>query len=192
MDILKINDSSMMLTLTAEDMKNYSLDVSIMEECREYSVEMIKHILHDASEKCNFKSDGETFFVKLYVSTKGECEIFIKRIENKSSSTVGITEITEETLLPPSLQSHGVYIYSFSEMVQLTGACKRLQIAGYFGDSAAYSDNNIKVYYLIIEERSPLPEEHGGRLCARNTVYYINEHCNLICRDAVHSLGNLA
>ena len=192
MDILRINDSSMKLTLTAEDMIDYSLDIDIMSECREYSVEIIRHILRDAGKKCDFKSDGETFFVKLYISTKGECESFIKRIENNSSSTIGVTEITEETCFTLPTQSRGIFVYSFSEMIQLMQTCKRLQTAKYFGDSAAYRDDGRRIYYLIIEERSPLPEEHGGKLCTRNTAYYISEHCILICRDAVHSLGDLA
>lgn len=178
MDILKLNDNSMKVMLTAEDMMEYSLDCYTLEYDSDYSVNVLRNILRSAGEKCGFESGDSKFYVQLYASAKGECEIYVRRIDTERTVVAG--------------NSHrGICVYSFDAMTHMLQTCSRLRTAGYTGISSAYKENGSKQYYLLLEERSPLPEEHGGRLCERNTKYYIYEHCKLICDGAVELLGRL-
>lgn len=168
----------MKVMLTAEDMMAYCLDCDTLEYDSDYSVDVLRQILHTASEECGFESCGSKFYVQLYASAKGECEIYVRRIDTERSMVTG--------------SSHrGICVYSFDSMTHMLQACSRLRTAGYTGISSAHKEDGGKLYYLLLEERSPLPEEHGGRLCERNTKYYIYEHCKLICDDAVSVLGRL-
>lgn len=176
MDILRINNNSLKLTLTAEDMADYSLDYKSIEKNKEQSIDTLRYLVKVAGDRCGFVSDGSKFYVQLYASAKGDCEIYIKRINT-------------ENLQASNYKS--VCVYSFENMTQMLQACSRLMIAKYNGDSTAYKEYNGIHYFLILEERSPLPEEQGGKLCERNTAYYIFEHCKLICSSAVEMLGKL-
>ncbi len=191
MDILKISGDSLKVMLTAEDMMAYSLDCDTMAKDTRHSVNVLREILRDAGELCDFPSDGARFFVQLYASPKGECEIFVKRLDEVIVSALELKHEAGELYLTPAPANRGIFVYSFESMDPMMQTCKRLQTAKYFGDSAAYKDDCGRLYYLILEERSPLPEEHGGHLCPKNTAYYINEHCRLICRGAVRALGDL-
>ncbi len=189
MDILKISDNSLKLMLTAEDMNTYALNCDSIEHNRSYSVEKVRQILRDAGEICGFKSTGAKFFVQLYTSFNGECEIFVHRIENAQPD---YTWDTKEYSIVKQELSKGIYVYSFDDMTPLLETCLRLRTSGYSGDSNAYREYFGRMYYLVLTERSPLPEEQGGKLCTKNTAYYITEHCKLICHDAVDVLAGLA
>ena len=179
MDILKISDNTLKLILTPDDMATYTLDYSLMDYDKSGTAEILKEIVKSAGDKCGFTSEGSKFYVQLYASAKGECEIYVSRIDLENQVN------TEK-------QRKNTCIYSFDNMLSLLQSCNRLKTAKYCGESTAHKDMFQKKYYLIIEERSPLPEEHGGHLCKNSTDYYIIEHCKLICNDAVTSLGDLA
>ncbi len=192
MDILKIGKDTLKLMLNEDDMIAYSLDFDNLENDRSHSLDVIRSILRDAGNKIGFNSEGEKFFVQLYVSGCGECEIFVKKLDTPVFSAIELRQNTEDYSTPGTQTNRGLFVYSFNDISHMIHSCKGLKTSNYIGGSAAYKDNGKQNYYLIIEERSPLPEEHGGRLCNKNTAYYINEHCRLICRDAVVTLGNLA
>ncbi len=192
MEILKISDNSLKVMLNAEDMNAYSLDCDLIEYNRPYSVAVLREILRDAGDMCGLDSSGAKFFVQLYASATGECEIFARRIEESATAVPDYKWNVKEYSIIPAKSSRGIYVYSFDSMGPLLESCNRLCTAGYSGESNAYRDEGIIRFYLVLEERSPLPEEHGGKLCTKNTAYYINEHCKLICEGAVELLGRLA
>lgn len=192
MDIIKINENSLKLILTAEDMSDFSLDIDSIAYNSLKSVSSIRDLLYRAARSCGFPTDFGKVSVQLYVSVKGGCEIFVKKLDTIVASALDTRLDTDTHTQLPEKISRGIYVYSFNELSAMIQACKRLQTAKYMGDSAAYCDKEKKIYYLIIDEKSPLPEEHGGHFCKKNTAYYINEHCRLICRSAVGFLGNLA
>ena len=70
-------------------------------------------------------------------------------------------------------------------------ACRSLQGAGYSGESAAYGEASRR-FYLVTGEDSPVISEEGGVKCRPQMIYYISEHCDYVCRDAVNVLGALA
>lgn len=178
MDILKINNESMKVMLTAEDMSAYCLDCNTIESDRAASINALRHILSFAGKECGFETYDAKLYVQLYASAKGECEIYVRKVDTERSFNVGSGH-------------RGLCVYSFDAMTNVLQTCSRLRTAGYSGESSAYKENGRHVYYLMLEESSPLPEEHGGKLCERNTKYYIYEHCSLICDGAVELLGKL-
>ena len=192
MDILRINENSIKLMLTAEDLMSYSLSYDIMLKDGENSVGLLKKILRDAGEVCDFRTADRKLFVRIYVSPSSECEIFVRRLEDIADSSAELQKIPSESATVTVPEYKSIFVYSFSEMTPLMQTCKSLRTANYVGDSAAYKDDGSCVFYLILEEKSPLPHEYGGKLCSKNTAYYISEHCSLICRGAVASLGSLA
>lgn len=191
MDILKISEDTLKVMLTAEDMNAYSLDYETIENDRTQSVFILREILREASDRCGFSSEGSKFYVQLYASFKGECEIFVRRLGDARMSQSDYKWDTKEYSLIPSVSHGGMYVYSFDAMTPMLQACSRLRTARYNGESNAYKEHGGRMYYLVLEERSPLPEEQGGRLCERNASYYIKEHCKLICEGAVELLGRL-
>lgn len=192
MDILKIGDDSLKVMLTADDLILYSLDYDILNSKTEYSMEVLKEIIRDAGEKCGFDSDLSKLFVQLYASSKGECEIYAKRISDSGTVTPDCNIRSAEYRIIPVIHDKGIFIYSFDEMENMIHTCNRLTYSKYKGDSTAYKDICGRTCFLLLEEKSPFPEEFGGQLCGKNVSYYIHEHCSLICSNAVSVLGNLA
>ena len=192
MDILKISDNSLKVMLSAEDMNSYCLDNEVLENNKAYSVDILKEIIRYAGSKCGFITDTSKLFVQLYSSSKGDCEIFASRIDSSGVSMPDYKSSVKEYTFNHAVQNRGVYIYSFDGIIPITHVCNRLRTANYSGSSFAYKELFGKTYYLVLEESSPFPGEYGGHLCNRNTSYYINEHCTLICNNAVCILGNLA
>ena len=71
-------------------------------------------------------------------------------------------------------------------------ACLGLTRDGYGGESAAYCEEEKRRYYLILDHESHIASENLGTLCQSSVYYYINEHCRMLCADAVPTLGKLA
>lgn len=192
MDILKISDNSLKVMLSAEDMNSYCLSSDILENNKEYSVVILKEIIRYAGRKCGFITDTSKLFVQLYSSSKGDCEIFASRIDGSGVSFPDYKSSIKEYTFEQVVRNRGIFIYSFDGIIPITQVCNRLRTANYSSASSAYKELYGKTYYLILEERSPIPGEHGGHLCNKNISYYINEHCTLICDHAVEVLGSLA
>lgn len=128
----------------------------------------------------------------VFYSPKGELEMFVQRMECLSMSLVNTNR--GKASAEVGIKGHGPSgaVYAFREISPMLQSCFRLIIAGYRGESKAYSDNGIKRYFLVLEESSPLPEEYGATVCKGEAAFYIMEHCRLICTDAVSILGALA
>ena len=83
-------------------------------------------------------------------------------------------------------------IYRFDEMQNLLSICGVLMASGYKGESTAYTEKGKRCFYLALDSETYAAGEHFGRLCPSSFYYYINEHCDVMCGDAVPVLGKLA
>lgn len=114
--------------------------------------------------------------------------MFVTRLSSKNG-----TDSERRTPILPMPLPEDVFIYSFSELEK---SALRLQTAPLKpvtrSDSAAYSDNGRRAWYLVIGVKSPLAEEMGGSLMRSGAMYYINEYCSLLCLSAVSELARFA
>jgi len=187
MEILKISDDTVKISLSARDVALYSSEVCPLADA---DTETTMRILQDICDGENV-FEGYRLSVQLFTTPVGDCEMFVRRM---GSISMSLTDWRNESLTPVRGYAHldrRVAVYIFDEMPPMLQSCHRLIIAGYRGESKAYSEQGTKKYYLVLEEKSPLPEEHGGSYCTKNITYYIAEHCFLICTDAVDVLGNM-
>lgn len=192
MDILRIGNDSMKLILSSDDMNAYSLSCDTISSNRSRAVAAVREILREAGKHCDFPFERSKISVQLYASPKGECEIYVRRLDTSPSASLEFKKSKCEIFISPLISERDVFVYAFKNLLTMMQACRCLLTAEYGGESSAYRDESTAAFYLIIEERSPFPAECGGRLCDRSTAYYINEHCRLICSGAVGTLGRLA
>lgn len=186
MEFIRIGSDTLIVTLTTEEYEEFLLSE---QNSSATLIDSVRSILTLAGGGW---ATASPLSVQLYTSSGGECEIFVHELQ--SSPLMSLTGAYQtETLTRGELSPENRYcIYAFDSMANLLCACEVLGFAGYKGKSAAYLEQDTGRYYLVIDCPSPIPPEHGAELCRSTTLYYINEHCRLVCNDAVSMLGALA
>ncbi len=187
MEMIKISQTELKVMMSPEDMRKYELECDNTADITPARRSALRSILREAHNKTGFSSCGEKLLVRMFPSRDGGCEMFVTRLSSKNG-----TDSERRTPVLPMPLPEDVFIYSFSELENLLCACKRLLEAGYRSDSAAYSDNGRRAWYLVIGVKSPLAEEMGGSLMRSGAMYYINEYCSLLCLSAVSELAQFA
>lgn len=186
MELIIISESRIKLMLTPADMASYTGSTR----------EMLRCIMHDAREKCGFSASDCRVFIQMYPSKEGGCELFVTKLSDNRNG-VFMQSGEERTLteyrkyIYRDRASH--VVYSFDEMRYLLGCCLGLCRMSYSGSSRAYRDPDKNRYYLKLDCETPMAGENFGSLCPSRMLYYINEHCDVICAEnAVEKLGKLA
>ena len=203
MELIVISDSKLKVMLSADDMRNYELD----DINSSHTKEAFRNLMRDAREQCGFNGLEGRVFVQLYRSRAGGCELFVTKLakgergsdsgaeRGRTGRTYGGEESDDTDYKryfgEKTVKSRHV-IYRFEEMGNLLSICAVLMASGYSGASTAYTEKGKKGYYLALDAETYAAGEHFGRLCPSSFYYYINEHCELICGDAVPVLGRLA
>lgn len=193
MELIVIDESRIKLMLTAEDMAAYRMAESGTKD-------VLKGIMRDACRKCGYGGAvmRGRIYVEMYPSKKGGCELFVTKLAESESRRERVNGSIMKTGNEGILAEYRKYIfrgrviYSFESMANLLCACLGLMKNGYGGESAAYCDEAKRIYYLILEHESHIASENLGTLCQSSVYYYINEHCRMLCSDAVVTLGKLA
>ena len=180
MELIIISESK--IKLTRDDMECYHGTTK----------EMLKEIMEDVKQKCGCAGLEGRIFVQMYPSKSGGCELFVTRLEDRNGVTAA--QAGEDRVLTEYrkyiFQERGSHIiYAFGAMNHLLGTCGGLSRLGYSGSSHAYHDSSTGQYYLLLECETHIAVEHFGSLCPSKLFYYINEHCDLFCRDAVEKLA---
>lgn len=189
MEFLQIRSDAVKVMLSAEETVAFGFSAAALKGDRAHFADAVREILSLAGDKCTIGRGR--LLVQVYTSRIGDSEIFVRELPC-GSITQSQSYRTADAHVSGASFEHRRYIYSFDGITPMLHACNRLRFAGYSGDSAAYKDEERRRYYLVLETRTPLPEEHGGTLCPRTVAYYISEHCFLICTGAVELLGALA
>lgn len=198
MELILISSTKLKVMLSADDMKKFDFDPKC---CTDISGRAaFRSILKEARDKCGFDAIGEKVFVQYYPEKQGGCEMFVTKLsDTEKTSQSGV-----ENQLKNKSRGQGRYgseyiIYSFGEMSGLLNTCARLSFSGYCGKSSAYkisekplSDKQIAgKYYLLLEKENLFAGENYGIRCSDSYYYVLKEHGNLICGDAVDTLGKL-
>lgn len=203
MELIVISDSKLKVMLSADDMRNYDLD----DINSTHTKEAFRNLMREAKDRCGFNGLEGRVFVQLYRSRQGGCELFVTKLAKgergaESGAERGRTgrpysgEESDDTEYKRYYSDRTVksrhVIYRFDEMRNLLSICGVLMASKYSGSSTAYAEVGRKSYYLALDEETFAAGEHFGRLCPSSFYYYINEHCEVICGDAVSVLGKLA
>ncbi|MBR5444708.1 MAG: adaptor protein MecA [Clostridia bacterium] len=192
MELIRINDAKLKVMLDASDMH----DLSICDIHKENPREALSAILSEAKRICGFDTSHSRIFVQMYPCRKGGCELYVTKLEERKTISMFRTgaeqTVTEHRRADPGKRFSGGYvIYAFREMGHMLSTCACLLTSGYGGGSSAWQDPG-GLFYLYLDKETFFAGEHFGRLCPSSMYYYINEHCRLICREAVPILGHLA
>ncbi len=190
MELIIISESKIKLMLTHDDMEIY--------RDGEDTGKLVRCIMSDVREKYGYNGMDGRIFVQMYTSREGGCEMFVTKLEPSAEARGRVLmqageerTVTEYRKYIFRDRGHHI-IYSFESMEYLLSTCLGLWRGGYVGESLAYADKMRHRYYLLVNRETHIAGENFGSLCPSRTYYYISEHCDLICSDAVSTLGRLA
>ncbi len=200
MELIRISDSKLKITLSVADMEKYALCSDSMDYDNTETRRAFWEILDEAKQKTGFDAAKERVFVQVYPSRGGGCEMYVTKVGTLFEKE-GVGE------KPPPRRRPRVGIYRFLSLDGLLSACAVLHAQGYSEESAAYAERDAGRYYLILREHLCAPvgsdgtrlseygflEEYGERLSGCVTFAYIKEHAvPLELKDAVTRLSALA
>ena len=208
MELIVINESKLKVTLSADDLGEFSLNNDTLDYSNAETKKMFWDILSRAKHTLGFSTDGHRVLVQLYPSKAGGCEMFVTKLGllndclydhgTKEGDIVGIH------CKPSHKRSAGnsrVGVFGFDELSSLLSVCHRLRDIGYDGNSSAYRCDK-KRYHLFLDgldTYSFMPPdeftfiiEYGNVENTEAMSYYIGEHGSVICdSNAVEILGAL-
>lgn len=190
MELLKIDNDKLKITLTKEDMEKYALDFDKFSYDNTETRRAFWTILDDAKHETGFDAAVDTVSVQVYGSGSGGCEMYVTRLSEREKETTDIC-------LPVLPRSMGQSIYGFHRIEDLLSACRLLDSLCFSGSSSAFFDQS--GYYLQISDngygrlkKSDLLSEFGMAL-EPGFSGYISEHGIPLCRGhAVSLLSALA
>ena len=214
MELIRIGDSKLKITLTSDDMTLYDLDCDTMDYDNTETRKAFRDILDRAKHATGFDTAGDRVFVQLYPSKKGGCEMYVTKLglvcaerrdgERTRTSAARVTHPNHPSPAASPQSEIGeererLGAYRFEGMEPLLAVCRRLAARGYTAHSSAYRDERAR-YYLLLCERAgafgtPSGEyafitEFGIPENARTVRLYISEHGSVIREgDAVAMLS---
>lgn len=167
MEIIKIGKDSFKISLNKNEMKKYELDTSSCGEVDENSY--VKRLLNKAKNDAGVDFGNDKVSAEVYVSRDGGCEIFVSRVQTRSSDR------TQKNRL----------VYKFTGIDSLLSACLRLKKISYDGYCEAYHNKESRSYYLFLEGINPKELKYAflceyGEKVRYNMIPYILEYCDCI------------
>ena len=195
MELIVISDDKLKIMLSEEDMQRYHISGDEFDYSKLSTRTVLKSILSDAKTLTGFDTEGERFFVQLFTSAHGGCELFITKGEQDDYDID-----TPSKKQAPSARRTYQSLYSFDSFYNLISSCRRLTPFVKDIDSVAYSDISGR-YFLSLKHANLSPYtrldkftfllEYGKRENSESFERYIQEYGNWICKDAVSTLGEL-
>lgn len=177
MDLLRIGDRKLKVTLSDEDMEKYRLDKDTLDYDTTETRSAFWQILDEAKRRTGFDAGGAKLFVQIYPSRGGGCEMYVTMTD----------EGTPRGRRTPALVRGPESLYRFDSLSLLLTVCRKLLELGYREESAVYTEDG--AYYLVIREKlessimSPKAlgefsfiEEYGTRLSGGVRLAHLREH----------------
>ncbi len=190
MELLRISDSKLKVTLSADDMEKYRLDNETMDYDNTETRSAFWQILDEAKHKTGFDAGGEKIFVQVYPSRCGGCEMYVTKVSEERALSAA-----QRRTPPVSLVRGSVSVYRFETLDLLITVCRKLKEIGYTGESAAYGAEDD--FWLVIRERLhnsimsanaiseySFIEEYGTRQSGGIMLAYLREHGTTLETDA--------
>ena len=178
MELLRIGDRKLKVTLSDEDMERYRLDKDTLDYDTTETRSAFWQILDEAKRRTGFDAGGARLFVQIYPSRGGGCEMYVTMTEAEEHS---------RGRRPAALVRGPESLYRFEDLSLLLTVCRKLSELGYRDESAVYGEDG--AYYLVIREKlessimSPKAlgefsfiEEYGTRLSGGVRLAHLREH----------------
>ena len=181
--------------LSEEDMEKYHISGEEFDYTKVGARAALKGLLSEAKSLTGFDTEGESFFIQLFTSAHGGCELFITKGERETSP-----QTQKKSASGQSIRRTYQSLYSFDTLERLISACRRMKPLSDGVCGTAYSDSFGK-YFLLLRHSGLSPYtrldkftfilEYGKREGAENFESYIREYGSWVCEDAPAILGSL-
>lgn len=193
MEIIKIGNDALKITLKAPEASTYKLNAKEIDYSDSQIKESFNTILNIANNEVGFDLNGGKMFVQLYSSKDGGCEIFVSRIDMGEEMYKDKMIVAQDVKKNRFISS----VYRFDSLEKILYACRRLQDINYLGKNSIYYDAEKENYYLILDDIIPRElkyvflNEYAKQLKGLSAVY-IKEHFKCICKkEGVKTFSNL-
>ena len=172
MDVIEIGTAQLIFVLDRGDMIKYAID-SQGDSSR--MRESFKRIISDLGISRSFSKD---VLVQIFESKSGGCEMFVTKLPDG----IGLVNVTDD--------GDRSYIYLFKSLSDLIAGCHMMKATDRRG-GYVYAEIKNKYYYLILSEECRYLGEFGAVRCKESAKEYLQEHCTLICDNAIEHLSAL-
>ncbi|MBR5539720.1 MAG: adaptor protein MecA [Clostridia bacterium] len=166
MELIRISESALKVTLTKEDMESYDIVFETLDYENIETRLALTEILAEAKRTAGFFADSDKLYIQAFSDGAGGCELFVSR------------EMEER-------------LYEFSNLSQLLLACARLKNCGYSGESTVFRKRYGEGYFLQLAKKGDyifLSEIAEQRRVPKG---FLGEHTEKLCDSAVEVLGEL-
>ena len=186
MEWIRISQNKLKLMLTAEDVRRYALTT----EAEQYETmpdkSIFRAILTDVRGMCGFDATEDKVYIQMYPSKEGGCELFVTRM--------GLLTVQDARTFLPVRHRAEPAAFLFERIDDLLSVCRILHVRRYRGKSAAWRDEQGRLWLFLADgaERVPFDfiGEYARRLPAADILPFLPEHGVAICREkAVETLS---
>lgn len=144
MEIMKITDTSIKISLCAAEAQEYNLNEESQLDTKEVKRSFAK-LLNKAKKEVGFKYAGENIVAEIFSSKDGGYEIFVSYLNLEEKM------YREKTNSEKILRQAQSVIYSFEELDNLLLVLSRISKLELDIKSSIYLDEDSKKYYLILD-----------------------------------------
>lgn len=187
MEIMKISDTVVKITLCKSEAEEYDLDEKTELDAEEMKKAFSKLLLK-AKKEVGFNFAGENIVAEIFSSKDGGYEIFVSYYKAEEKM------YKEKTEPPKKVQKQAFAAESLDNLLTIFS---RLSCAGYSGDSAVYYDISSGKYYIILDPVSKKDLKYAflseyARFLRTTGNIYLNDNVVCICkRNAIKKLSSL-
>jgi len=168
MELLKISESALKVSLSREDMEQYDIEFDALDYSNVQTRRIIWSILDEAKRTLGFEAVRENIYIRAFKNRGGGCELFVSR-----------SAASKEPLL-----------YRFCDADLLTRACARLENCGICGESTLFLGDDEKFYLSLSGAGgSVFLDEMGDRV--KYCEAFLSEHTRRLCDGAVEKMAKL-
>ena len=187
MEIMKITDTSIKISLCASEAQEYNLNEESQLDTKEVKKSFAK-LLSKAKKEVGFKYAGENIVAEIFSSKDGGYEIFVSYLNLEE-------KMYKEKMGEQRISRQGqIIIYCFEELENLLLVLSRLSRLELDAKSSVYFESLTKKYYLILDGVSK-KDLFLGFICEYATILksnhltYIQEYTKCIAKgNAISSL----
>lgn len=214
MDYLRIGDNKLKITMTAEELLFYGMDLSTLSYSSTETRRAFWAILDDAKHATGFDAAATRVSVQVYACRTGGCEMYIIGEEREQSLSTDAElaaypsdsdkeEIESALTVCPALpRLFGRAMGEFRRLSDLLAACLALSACGYNADSSAWQADDHYYLYLDGNRGGKTKDEPAlsasaiiaefGETVKDLSLSYLAEHGRCLCgHHAVEQLGIL-